>query len=200
MSEITKIGSAEWIFWRRERITATDAAIILSISPYGKPIDLWAEKLGLKEPPPINEWMIRGQQLEGIARDKFEEETGLLVFPKTVQHKTIPYLAATLDGITLELDAMVEIKCNGPKNHALALKGELAPHHNAQMQHQMECVGLDFAYYYSFDGDKGVIVEVKRDQEFIDNMLEKEFDFWQCLQTFTPPLQNKKHTRKKSSL
>lgn len=191
------IGSDDWIQWRKTKITATDAAVILGICPYKKPLRLWSEKLDLILPSPVNSAMQRGQDLEEDARNAFEKETNLLVFPDVVQHPTIPYLAATLDGISINRNVIVELKCNGPKSHLMALIGVVPDHHFAQVQHQIECAGLDFAYYYSFDGENGVIIEVKRDQAFIDNMLEKEAEFWHCIQNFIPPSNNKRQKTKR---
>ena len=192
-----KIGSEEWIEWRKQHICASDCPIILEISPYRKPIQLWAEKLDLIEPQPTNPFMKRGQELEESAREEFERLTGLLVFPTALEHPTLPYLAASLDGMTLEKDAIVEIKCNGTKTHAMVLIGIIPDHHNAQIQHQLACTGLKFAYYFSFDGSKGIILEVQRDQEFINKMIEKENHFWNCIQSFTPPIQRNSKSKVK---
>lgn len=43
------------------------------------------------------------------------------------------------------------------------------------------------AYYYSFDGKEGVCLECKRDVEYIEKMIEKEQDFYQCMESFAPP-------------
>src|ERR1700757_2416969 len=124
------IGSDEWLTWRKQKITATDSAVILGISPYRTALELWAEKLNLIDPPVMNIYMQRGNDLEPEAREKFQDMMSVLVFPCAIEHKTIPWMAASIDGITLERDLIVEIKANGPKTHSLALKGIVVDHHN----------------------------------------------------------------------
>ncbi len=173
--------SKAWLDYRSSHICASEAAVLLGLSPYKTIEQLYREKTqGFEQAP--NAYMLRGVELEPIALKKFEEETGLVMFPMVGENEKIPWMAASFDGVTICHDAIVEIKCNGKKNHSLALKGEIPQYYNAQLQHQISVSGLDFSYYYSFDGQNGVILEVKRDQAFIDIMLEKEFEFWQLLQ------------------
>ena len=39
-------GSAAWLKWRQQGITATDAVVLLGLSPYKSVWRLWAEKVG----------------------------------------------------------------------------------------------------------------------------------------------------------
>lgn len=193
-----KQESEEWLNWRRTHITASDSSSILGINPWKSSLELYEEKVFRFEKED-NEYMRRGRELEPIALESFEQETGLVMFPCVVKHDTILWMGASLDGLSVIRDAIVEIKCNGKKNHDLALDGKIPKHYESQIQHQLACTGLDFSYYYSFDGEKGVILEVKRDEEFIQNMIAKEFEFWQCLQTFTPPTIQPKKRKKKNA-
>jgi putative phage-type endonuclease len=192
-----KQRTKEWLEWRSEKVTASDAPIVMGVSPYKKIDKLWTEKIKCYESPP-NMYMKRGNDLEEIALEKFEAETGLTMFPMVAVHDTMNWMAASFDGVTLEQDAIVEIKCNGNKNHSLAEYGKIPDFHNAQIQHQLHVSGLEFAYYFSFDGNSGIILEVKRDQSFIEIMLEKEFEFWNCLQNLTPPTVTPKTRKHKS--
>ena len=51
----------------------------------------------------------------------------------------------------------------------------------------MHVADVQSAYYFSFDGEDGVIVEVKRDDPYIHYMLQEEYKFFQCLQMNIPP-------------
>ena len=73
---------------------------------------------------------------------------------------------------------MVEIKCPNKEDHFRALTKNIPAKYFPQCQHQLAVTGLDGMYYFSFDGKDGVIVEVARDQKYIDEMLEKEREFW----------------------
>jgi predicted phage-related endonuclease len=52
------------------------------------------------------------------------------------------------------------------------------------MQHQLACTGLNLALYFSFDGYKGHIVEVKRDNDFINDMMKQEEKFWETIKDY----------------
>jgi predicted phage-related endonuclease len=66
--------------------------------------------------------------------------------------------------------------------------GKVPPHHMPQLQHQLFVAGKDLGYYYSFDGSEGLTIEVKRNPEFIISMMEKEIEFWKCLEWMIPPM------------
>jgi len=172
-----------WIDFRRLHVCASDAPAILGMSPYKKISDIYKEKTqGFEQI--TNPYMQRGLDLESIALEKFEKETGLIFFPAVAIHENNDWMAASFDGVTICREAILEIKCPGKKDHGEALKGRLPKHYYPQVQHQIEVSGLDMSFYFSFDGENGVIIEVKRDQEFIDIMLAKEFEFWQSIQNF----------------
>ena len=53
------------------------------------------------------------------------------------------------------------------------------------------------AYYYSFDGEDGILLEVERDQKHIDEMIIKEKKFYDCLTQFkAPDLTDKDYTQR----
>ena len=170
----------EWLEMRRTKIGASDAAIILEISPWKTPYQLWKEKVfGSDEV--FNGAMRRGMEMEPQAREAFENLTGLCVMPKVLIHPVRNWQMASLDGITFDGDVIVELKCPNKKVHAMAKEGKLPDYYMAQVQHQMSVAEVDMAYYFSFNGIDGALVEVKRDRSFLDKLLEKEFDFWTCV-------------------
>lgn len=178
----------EWYEFRKSRIGASDSSTILGINPWRTARQLMEEKLGLKQPEPINERMQRGIDLEPRARQKFFEDTGYRTSPVVVVHPEYEWMMASLDGISDCKTVLVEIKCNGKKNHDLALEGKVPDYYFCQMQHQMAVTNLQRCYYYSFDGEKGVGFEVLRDDEFIANLIEKEKEFYQMyLEYVLPP-------------
>ena len=175
-----KQRSREWLQWRSTKICASDAPIIMEHSPFKTVEQLFVEKIKCFESAP-NPYMLRGIELESVALEEFEKATGLIMFPCVGEHEC-GWMAASFDGMTIEQDAIVEIKCPGKKDHAVALEGNVPGKYVAQLQHQMYVADLHLAYYYSFDGNKGVIVEISRDDTYCKIMLEKEFEFWQRLQ------------------
>lgn len=175
-----KQNTKPWLDWRRKMIMASDAPVIMRMSPYKTPERLLEEKIKGFEVVP-NPYMLRGKELEPIALERFEEETGHIMFPMIAQHDKFEWMGASFDGVTIDRDNICEIKCPGKKDHKLALEGTIPHKYIAQVQHQIYVSGLDFSYYYSFDGNEGKILRVDRDEKFIENMLEKEFEFWELL-------------------
>ena len=62
-------GSESWLSWRRSKVTATDAGIILGLNNFKDMHQLWQEKMGFIEPQPATESMKRGNLLEPYARE-----------------------------------------------------------------------------------------------------------------------------------
>jgi len=180
-------GTPDWLESRRTKITSTDASILLGVNPWCTPLKLYLRKKGLIPDVECNAAMERGKALEEPARQWFEKKTANIMFPVVRFHKEHDFLMASLDGMTIEGDAIVEIKCPGEKTHALALQGEIPDYYMAQVQHQLLVTGLDMAYYCSFDGTDGVIIEIKRDKVMIDKILELAIEFHKCLINNTPP-------------
>lgn len=188
MKEVKFIqGTPEWLEYRRTRIGASDAPVIMGLSPYATPYELWMQKISGIEVE-VNQFMQRGKDLEKIALKKYMEMTGISYMDSPViENKDYPWQCASLDGMTKERDLFVEIKCPGEKNHEKALRGEIPKNYFIQMQHQLLVTGLDLAHYFSFDGIYGIILDVKRDEELLSDVFERELRFWDCLKNHVPP-------------
>lgn len=176
-----KQGSPEWVTLRKDKIGASDAPVILGVSPWTTPFQLMEEKLGLSVREESSS-MRYGKEKEEEARQAFESMTGLIMFNPTVVSKKRPWQMASYDGMTLEQDAFVEIKNAGHTDHSIALSGKVPDHYMPQIQQQIELAELDMGFYFSYNNGEGKIVEVKRDQSFIDRINEEEEKFWNMWQ------------------
>ncbi len=178
-------GTAEWLSLRTTKITSTDAAVIVGSSHWKTRIQLYNEKIS--DAPIttfVNDRMKRGTELEPVARQLFCIQNGIEVFPRVV---TRDWAMASLDGMSEDGKQSVEIKCPGDKDHALALSGRIPDHYYPQLQHQLYVTGLNSIFYYSFDGTDGVTLVVKRDDAYIEKMVEQEKIFYDCIVNKTPP-------------
>lgn len=180
-------GTPEWHELRRNSIGASDAAAILGVSPWKSRYELWNEKVGNSAQEEPSYAMRRGAAMEPQALEEYQKHCEAQFFPEVVFHEKYPFIMASLDGMSLDGTQAVEIKCPGKETHALALQGKVPDHYYAQLQHQMMVTGLQDIDYFSFDGEEGVIVKVQRDQEYIDNLLEKELEFWKLVKGNIPP-------------
>ncbi len=184
-------NTPEWHEFRRQKIGASDAPIIMEVSPWKTPYQLWLEKT-TGTLSPIAPQQRRGLELEEMARCAFEKQTGRVMFPKVVLHPSFDWMMASLDGIDIDGTSIVEIKCPGQVDHEIAKAGKVPEKYFPQLQHQLAVTGLDMVSYLSFDGNEGVIIEIGRDEHFIAKMIDLEKEFWKCVTTLTaPPLQER---------
>lgn len=181
--------SPQWHAWRKGLVMASESASILGISPFTSAYKLWQRKLGLIKEQESNYAMERGVALEGDAFDLFITEYGIDMEPACVESEEYTFLGASLDGISECGKFLVEIKCNGNKNHDLAIKGVIPEYYLSQIQHQLLVTNAEKCFYYSYDGDAGICITVYPDPDFVKMYLPKVRDFWKCIVFFeSPPL------------
>ena len=181
--------SPSWHSWRKGIIAASEAASVLGISPYQSPYRLWQRKLGLIKEEETNYAMERGIALEQDAIDLFVSEYNINMESACVESDTYNFLGASLDGISECGKYLLEVKCNGKKNHEMAKNGRIPDHYIAQIQHQLLVTGAEKCFYYSYDGESGVCIEVFPNADFVMNYLPKVRGFWKCIVFFeAPPL------------
>lgn len=173
--------------WRKNGIGSSDAPVIMGVSPWKTPYQLWQEKVFGVDDTQDNYAMARGRGMEEAARVKFESMKGVMVAPTCLEHRELNWMRASLDGLDFNRKIAVEIKCPGREDHESALKGIVPEKYKPQLQHQIEVAGLDGMYYFSFNGQEGVIIEVERDGRYIHSLKEKESILWQMVQNKTPP-------------
>lgn len=177
-------GSPEWHSLRKVMITATDAPVIMGVSPWKTKAQLYQEKISESVDSYKSPAMQRGLELEPHARELFAVKTGIETFPAVVVKGVF---MASLDGLSLSHKEIVEIKCPGKKDHTTAQSYRIPDHYYPQLQHQMFVTDLEHCYYFSFDGTDGIILKIKRNDDYINKMIEKELEFHECVLTRTPP-------------
>jgi len=169
-------GTDAWLELRKTKITATDAVVIMNVSPWKTKKQLFKEKTTISVVLPIcSPAMQRGIDLEPLARDLYQIKTGIEVKPAVIIKD---WAMASLDGISRDRKTVVEIKCPRSKDHALAVSGKVPEYYYPQLQHQLYVCGVQFVDYFSFDGFEGVIVRVDRDDAYIEKMVRKEKQFY----------------------
>lgn len=185
-------GSAEWKALRSKLIGASDAPVIMGLSPWMTRYQLWLQKEGLYE---VEEnWaMARGKELEEEARAAYESHTGETMFASVEFNQEYPWAMASLDGINLERTRMVEIKVPGIKDHQSALDGIIPEKYQCQMHHQMMVLGLKSNDYWSYRDGRGILLTLERDVEFIDKLIieEKIFFYEHMVKHIAPELCDK---------
>lgn len=174
--------SPEWFKLRKQYVGASDAPVLMGVSPWKTPYELFIEKTSpYVEVTNQNLWMQRGIDLEPEALQAFELATGYLMSPQVLISPRNQFMMASLDGLELDGKAAVEIKVPGKKDHECAIEGQVPEKYKPQLQHQIEVTGLPMIYYmsYSPDHEKPIIIlSVEREDHYIDILVTKESEFY----------------------
>ena len=168
MSTIVRLvqGSVEWHEHRRLHRNASETPIVLGVSPWTTPYQLWQQKLGVATPE-VNAAMLHGTELEPAARAAYERLTGLVMQPLVLVDGEY---SASLDGLTLAGERLVEIKCPYKGRESALWKAieatprTLPEHYQWQVQHQLMVSQADIADVFVFDGSEGVVFPVAPDE------------------------------------
>jgi putative phage-type endonuclease len=145
-------------------------------------MELRLRKLGLLPDKCSSDAMTRGQTMEPIARDHFHKIYNNLIFtPAVVESSEFLFLGASLDGITDDGKAILEIKC-GVKSHEMAKNGEIPEYYLCQIQHQLICTRAEKCFYFSYQSEQDfVMIEVLPEKDFEEHYVPLAEMFWMDL-------------------
>ena len=181
---ITHDNRADWLATRKLYVGASEAPIVLGVSPYSSAYKLWAEKTGLIEPDAQNAAMTRGKRLEPVVADMLAEDRGwTLENPGefTIQrHASLPWMGCTLDRVLVDPargrgDLQIKTASafaahdwdNGPPLHV-----------QVQCQHELEVTGLTWGVVaVLIGGDELRTFEFERHDKIIGVIIEREAAF-----------------------
>ncbi len=173
-------GSPEWLAMRRNCIGASDAPIIMGVSPYRTREQLMHDKVygtSIK----MSASMSYGKQMEPELLRCCELWTsGTPMFPgKVYAHDLREWMIASIDVSNIDVTQIFETKCANKVDHAIAVSGEIPPKYYPQLQHQIAVTGLDGSYYFSYHQGEGKLNWCPKNEEYIEVMLQKELEFYQ---------------------
>jgi putative phage-type endonuclease len=174
-------GSPAWHLWRQQGIGGSDAATILGQNPYHSAAARMAERRGKRFPRPQNTAMRLGLELEPAARSWYCAAAGA-VAPVCVESTRLPWLRASLDGMSADGTRLVEIKCGPAAYFHTRRTGRPPEWYKAQLQHALAITGadtIDFVCY--FPPYPPIAITVGRDDVYIARLLEAEAKFWHAL-------------------
>jgi putative phage-type endonuclease len=184
-------NSKEWLAWRQSGLGASDAPIIMGVSPFTTRFELWLEKTGIGERPDFHPMaikaMTRGTLLEPEARKYYENMVKASFEPMNVIHDKYDFIRASLDGYNKEHNRIVEIKCPGKEDLKEAAKGRIPKKYMPQVQLQLLVSGAVACDYFTYDGEKGTSIEVLPDLAYQQSLESEMIAFWKLVETKTPP-------------
>jgi putative phage-type endonuclease len=173
---------------RLKTVGSSDIPVIMGLSPYSTPIELWKIKTGLTKPSAQNFAQARGVEMEPIARAWFNTRMMLDFQPRVFAHKDVPAFTASVDGYCEKTNQVVEIKFSGARDHGTAKGGKVPEHYLAQCHWQYIVSGAATVYYLSYQENDSVILEVpKPSPETVDKMVKEAARFLELVRTKVQP-------------
>ena len=202
---------AEWIQERKKGLGASDAGTIIGVNKWKTNVDLWREKVGLREAEDIGDkpYVKYGHDAEPHLRALFALDHPELRVTYESPYKMIfsdelPFLFATPDGELEEIATGrrggLEIKTTeimNPRQWA-EWKDRIPDQYYSQVCHQMLATGWDFVWlkvqikWTTKDGAMRLDTreyKIEREDvlEDIDYLKEAEIKFWHHIQTKKEP-------------
>lgn len=207
MSIITYDNRADWLAARREGLGASDAPVILGLSPFKSALQLYHEKTGMEtERPSELEWLYWGNELEGPIAKRYAEVTGRPVSRKPFdghyhihwsEDPRTPWAFATLDATAIRPVKGVE---GDGEEGALEIKNasvyvgdkwidEPPVDYQVQNQHQQMVGAFGWGSIAALiGGNRFLWCDIERDNTFINTVLMPALiEFWDRVQRRDPP-------------
>jgi len=173
---------------RRHFIGGSDARVIMGKD--AKALSrLWKEKRG--ETPDLDlsgELIVQlGLVTEDLNRRWYERNAGhkIIDVQRRVMHRSIPWMAATLDGLVKETGAVFEAKFMLPWSFS---EEAAAEKHMAQLQHNMLVAGTQKSVLSIINGGgKWIEISIAADPIYQTILIAAEKAFWRAVKTGETP-------------
>jgi putative phage-type endonuclease len=179
---------------RRTYIGGSDAAAAIGESKWKDRYTLWEEKTGLVQPEDISgkDAVYWGTVLESIVAQEYARRANVQVrrVPRIIRHPKYPFMGAHLDRIIINTKGGLEIKTTGHEGEEWGEEGtdEVPRNYFIQVQHYMACTAREFFNIALLaGGQRFKLYHVERDEGFIGNLEALEAEFWNWVETRTPP-------------
>jgi putative phage-type endonuclease len=187
----------EWLDIRKQGIGSSDAAAAVGLNPYKSQLELWMEKTGqdaqLPKPDPNDDQspMYWGTLLEPIVAAHYTRRTARRVrrVNAVLQHPSEPWMLANLDREVMGDDGVQILECKTAGINGARMWQDGVPEYvQLQVLHQLAVTGKRAADVAVLIGGQELrIHRIERDEEAIVNLIALERDFWNSVQSRTPP-------------
>jgi predicted phage-related endonuclease len=173
---------------RRQFIGGSDARVIMGKDEKAL-LRLWREKRGEVAALDLSDVLIvqLGLVTEDLNRRWYEQNSGHRIsdVQRHALHRSIPWMAATLDGLVKETGAVFEAKFMLPWSFS---EEAAAEKHMAQLQHNMLVAGTKKSVLSIINGGgKWVELSVEADPIYQTILIAAEKSFWRAVKTGQPP-------------
>lgn len=191
-----QLSREDWLEVRKQGIGSSDAAAACGIHPYLSMLELWMIKTGrlhshLDDDIDGYSPLYWGNTLEPMVAKYYQAHTGNKVrrVNAILQHPEQPFMLANLDYAITGSDEVQILECKTAGEHGAKLWKHGVPLYvTCQVQHQLAVTGKQAAHIcVLLCGHEAKIYKVERDERLIASIMEHERQFWQYVQTDTPP-------------
>ena len=193
LASTTDLGREAWLKIRAQGIGSSDAAVAVGLSPYKSPLSLWLEKTNRKPAVDLSEKeaVIWGTVLEPVLAKMYAARTGRRVrrVNAVLQHPDYPFMLANLDReVVGKADCgILEIKTAG-YHSAPQWEDGIPVAYQCQVLHQLAVTGHAWADVAVLIGGQDFrIYRIERDDDKIADLIERESQFWACVQDNRQP-------------
>lgn len=186
---------ARWLSARRKGVGASDAPVVMGLSKYKSPRQLWDEKLGLAPEDPTNLAQAIGLLSEFVIGPLYGArfQVGLVRAQEMIFHPELPFLFCNPD--FLHDDALVQCKVSGSwDGWGKDGTDQIPDAYNVQVQVEMACCGAsrcDVAALIC--GVDFRVYPIHFNPPLFEVIAEGCRDFWERVQKRSPPPHDYRH-------
>ena len=182
-------GTDKWLAWRKQGITATEAASIMFPDKYSSPLTVYSLKLGLLESDQSDSdgYMEWGHRIEDLLVRKFMETHPNFKHVSCGRLYQNDWAKCSLDAQCYDEEGLpCIIECKTGQSEAKW--NPIPDRYYAQVQWQMYVTGIRKAYFaVLIRGHQYFEKEVDYNPAFVEKMKERCLTVWECIQNKTPP-------------
>ena len=150
---VSAATEAEWLAARRQGITASEIAVVLGLSPWSSPFELYHRKTGDLPGQPDSDAMALGRHMESWVADRFEEQRPEFLPTgdgrHLYAHPERPWQMATPDRLLWDiggpsLDPLAVLECKVDNGDGFGDDGtdQVPVHYRCQVLWQMDVLGV----------------------------------------------------------
>ena len=184
----------EWAnVWRKKGIGGSDIGAICGLNPWKSPMVVYMEKINELPELEDNDAMLFGRLLEDIVAQEYARRTGKKVQRRNaiLQHPAHHWALANVDRIIIDKErgnGVLEIKTASEYANADWKDGQPPDQYVLQIQWYLWITGYQWGAFAALvGGNKFYTMEIERDDELIASIAKIAEDFWQFVESRTPP-------------
>ena len=194
-----KLERDEWLNIRKKGIGSSVAAAAVGLNPYKSQLELWMEKTGRDaelpqlDPSDDTSPAFWGTILEPIVASHYTNKTGNRVrrINAVLQHPDpeLSWMLANIDREVIGVEDVQILECKTAGINGSRLWKEGVPEYvQLQVMHQLAVTGKQAADVAVLLGGQHLeIYRIERDETMIAQLIELERQFWNYVETDTPP-------------